>query len=422
MTRKATVLTVLAVAGVVGLVAGLGYDERSRQDGEMGMLGRLLVGVEPAEVCNTLHPIVLSAAEDTMAKAQVLGHNLSYSFTFKHALWPGMDALNLYAFGPFMVWGAGISVEVSTWADSVNRPGEIDFAVAVRNPDGTFLGGKAFWYTVPESEEEIYWIEIPCSVTLGGLPAIDLTAADDPIGDKSGATHAKERTATDSWFLPAGTAFTANIGGETVVGSIEADMETGMEISVTGWGIDADDWSDYMVGVKYAMSIEDIAFGPVTIDTGGYTARTWGGTAASANKLWVEGFGGDSIGFWCSEPFYNGAWVYNYYNGGSISAPLNHSFTGLEVVNMNGELLEDLEVWFTGAQVYDATEAAWAYLKKTVGEWRGTTLIPDWGNYFWDADPPPDGALRTLPTAAFYIDRDSARAHRLDGFAEPEEA
>lgn len=409
----------VAVIVVFGFVGGLGYDERSRQDGEMGLLGRLLVGADPVEVCNTLHPIVLSVAEDTMAKAQVSGHNLSYSFTFKHAIWPGMDALNLYVFGPFTVSGAGIDIEFTAITDMANHPGEIGFAVAVMtpDPDDPFLPETTFWYTVPESEEEIYWIEIPCSVTLGGLSAIDLTAADDPIGDKSAATHAKERTATDSWFLPAGTAVTVSVGGETDAVSIVADMETGMGIGIIGWGIDADDWSDYMVGVKYAMSIENIAFGPVTIDTSGYTARTWGNTAASVNKLWVEGFGGDSIGFWCSEGFYNGAYVYNQYDGGIISAPLNHSFTGLAVMRMGtGELLGDLEVWFTGAQIYDAVEAAWSYLKKTVSEWRSTTLVPNWGGYFWDADPPPDGALRCLPAATFYIDKDSAQDHGLEGF------
>lgn len=413
VSTAGVVLGLLLVAGVILL----GVDERARQEGEPGLLERALVGeATPVEVCNTLHLIALSTAEDTMAKAQVPGNNLSYSFTFKHAIWPGMDALNFYAFGPFSVGGAGVDIDFQSYADWAKHPGEIGFQVFVF-VGGAFLYWTTFWYTVPESEEEIYWIEIPCSVTLGGPSAIDLTVADDPIGDKSAATHAKERTATDRWFLPAGTAVTVSVGGWTVVGSIETDMETGMSIGIGGINIDGDDWSDYMVGVKYAMSIEDITFGPVAIDTSGYTARTWGGTAPSVNKLWVEGFGGDSIGFWCSEGFYNGAYVYNIYPGGYISAPLNHSFTGLAVMRMGtGELLGDLEVWFTGAQVYDAAGAAWVYLKKTVSEWRSTTLVPDWGVYFWDATPPPDGALRCLPAATFYIDKDSAQDHELEGF------
>lgn len=54
MTRRAVMLAVLAVAGVVGLVAGLGYDERARQEGEPGLLERALVGAEEPEPTTSL--------------------------------------------------------------------------------------------------------------------------------------------------------------------------------------------------------------------------------------------------------------------------------------------------------------------------------------------------------------------------------
>lgn len=47
MTRAAWTWAVLAVAGVVGLVAGLGWDERARKFGEPGVLEQALVGEVP---------------------------------------------------------------------------------------------------------------------------------------------------------------------------------------------------------------------------------------------------------------------------------------------------------------------------------------------------------------------------------------
>ena len=96
-------------------------------------------------------------------------------------------------------------------------------------------------------------------------------------------------------------------------------------------------------------------------------------------------------------------------------APIEYSFSRLAVRALGtGALLDDLELWFSGAQEYDATDEAWHYLKKTLSAWRAANLRPNWGIYSWDTDPPPDGALRTLPTAQFAIDRDSAKAHQLE--------
>jgi len=96
-------------------------------------------------------------------------------------------------------------------------------------------------------------------------------------------------------------------------------------------------------------------------------------------------------------------------------APIEYSFSRLAVRALGtGALLDDLELWFSGAQEYDATTSQWHYLKKTLSAWRGANLRPNWGIYSWDTDPPPDGALRTLPTAQFAIDRDSAKAHQLE--------
>ena len=291
-----------------------------------------LVGRPPAEPCNSFGPLELK-----MPKTQIPGHNLSYSFTFKHAVWPGMDASNLYLFDNLQIGASFSNFRFVGVVDAAGHPGEFGIAVTPMGIEGA-EPTWTFWTEVPLDASGIVWVEIPCSLAMTGTTATKLTSANNIIGKKADATHAKEKTLTEEWYIPAGTPVSIVAGGNSAEGVTSVDQTTALSIDIASAspGLDCDDWSDYMVGVKYVMSVEDIAFGAVDIDTSSYTATTWGETAASVGKLWAEGFGGNSIGFWCSEAFYNGAYVYNEYTGGTINAPYSYDFSCMGVKWMDG--------------------------------------------------------------------------------------
>jgi len=370
----------------------------------------VLVKPEKKEVCNSFGPLELRAKP--MAKTQVSGANLSASFTFKQAIWPGMGGAGGYHLDAVTVATPLGNFMFNGYYDDPGHPGQWGLLAMMT---GVPLG--IVWYDTPTDPADIYWIEVPCSVAMTGSTATKLTHSTVPIGEK-GATHAKECVLTEEWFVPAGTEYIVTIGDQSSTLVTEVDRTAALSMALGGSNIDADDWSAYLVGTKYAMSIENICFGPVAIDTSSFTARTWGGTSASENKLWVEGFGGNSIGFWCSEAFYNGPYVYNDYPGGTISAPLSYDFSGCIAKWMSGANADSLACVCTGLRKLstqeDVDNGLAAAVGKDIGPWTGTLaelkalgrVTQKHGCYYWDTCAPD-----MQGTVEISFPYDSLRAH-----------
>lgn len=357
-----------------------------------------LLGTGEREALNTLDEIVLRAKP--MAKTAVPGENLSFSFTFKHAIWPGMDGSGGYAFGSLIIYGFNFE------GDRNAISGKYVWNVSPPNLSGGLPSLPVnVTCDLPATHDDIYWAEIECSVTLSGDSATRLTASDEPIGDKA-ATHAKEHVITEEWFLPAGTEYTWVIGEHSGTSTVPTDTTATLSVAVSGGGLDCDDWTTPdagLEGVKYVMSLENIQFGAAEIDTSTFEATTWGGTAASVDKLWAEGFGGNCIGFWASEPFYNGAYVYNTFTGGTINAPYVHDFSNIYIRDMAGREL-DPKVSFAcirnisdGEDLGERTELL-SWFKAN------SPFIQTSGCYWWDTNPADvTGDMRG------WIDRTSAK-------------
>jgi len=341
----------------------------------------------------------------TMPKTAVPGENLSYSFTIKQAIWVNMGAAGGYGL-LFEMNSSLLKLSFVGILDDPKHPGE--WGLRVSDYVGPFA--HTFWYETPTDAEGIYWIELPVSVTMSGSTATRLTHSTTPIGEK-GATHAKECVLAEEWFIPAGTTFTLDVGGETYQGAITSDRFAALTLDVYGNGIDSRDWvqgdNGMHPGVKYVLSIEDITFGPVAIDTSAFTARNWGSTPASAGKLWVEGFGGNSIGFWASEWFDQPPYTFDTYTGGAISAPLSYDFTNLQFLWMDGTNVDEaLQVYCTGLRRLSVGGI-------DVGPWHGTIAelralgryTQQHGCYYWDTYEPDMQA-----TVKLYLDLTSAES------------
>lgn len=355
-------------------------------------------GGEPGEVCNSF------ALEIPMPKTQVSGEAYGLSFTFKHALWPGMDSWDLYIFDGLFFSANGIPFRIS---GGPATEGRWFFSVSLLPP---FQGqGVDVIFDLPEEGYE--YAEIPVSVTPSGMRLRSETYQ-NIIGKKSSATHSKEIAFTDSWFIPSGTEFTVAAGDGTMTVETTEDITVAGNLFISGGGIDADDWYRHLAGQKYAFSIEDIRISGQPINTNGYAQTTWGGTPASVDKLWVEGFGGNSIGFWSSEDFYNGPYVFNNYEGGLIRAPFSYDFSQYKFLWMDDTPLPStLEVYCTG-------------LRKIIGDtvypllpWKGTIgelaalgrYTQKHGCYYWSAQPPDMQA-----SVALYLSLTSAEAHGIE--------
>ncbi len=412
MTRRAVVWAVLAVVGVVGLVAGLGYDERARQDGEPGALERLLIGEQRP---GTSYSVAISFDPDTgvwragertwrsgpMAKTQVAAYDVMTCTLNIQApedqseapvnimLGYGCANLNLLPSGNRKVLGVTYyvyDVFIGNGYDLDEYAGQI----------------------LMEADGEVHQYE--CELKYPGV--VECTVAEDPIGDKSSATHAKERTATDAWSIPTADQLTVTVGA--VSRSVSFDGTFGRRLSVGFVAfVDSNGHPAYtgeLVRVAN-ISVNGAAIDASELDRTLEPTATFG--SYTGKKLRLHGEGADIV---LDQEEYVGTSV--WLKAETVTPPIVHSFSGLHVTDMDGADLSDLVLWFTGAQWYNANTEEWEYRGYTLAEWQALTLVPNYGLYSWDPQPPPDGALRTLATAGFYIDRDSARAHQLDGFAE----
>jgi len=382
----------LLVVMVLGLAAGSWVLGRGAGD-DRDWRERLLVGGEPPEVCNSF------SLEIPMAKTQVSGEAYGLSFTFKHALWPGMDSWDLYIFDGLFFSANGIHFRIS---GGPATEGRWFFSVSLLPP---FEGqGVDVIFDLPEEGYE--YAEIPVSVTPSGMRLRSETYQ-NIIGKKSSATHSKEIAFTDSWFIPSGTEFTVAAGDGTMTVETTEDITVAGNLFISGGDIDADDWYNHLQGAKYTMSLEDIRFSGSPINTDDYQQTTWGGTAPSVDKLWVEGFGGNSIGFWSSEYFFNGPFIYNTYTGGAINAPFSYDFSQYQFKWMDDTNLPDaLKVYCTGIRTLNSSGI-------DVGPWHGTIAelkalgryVQEHGCYFWSTYEPDMQA-----SVALYLDMTSAES------------
>lgn len=334
--------------------------------------------------------------EFNVPKTAVPGSSLSASFVFRHLIWPGMDALDLYQFEQLNVSMPVAGIVIEGRGDD----GQYGFIVT----EGAEVT-KEFWYDLPVAGTEM--VEIPISVAMTGTTGMNSTVTHNPIGEK-GATHAKEHKFADEWFIPAGTTVQLTIGGETFEYDTVGDLTAALSIGISGIGIDADDWYGYTSGAKYVMEIADITFGDVAIDTSSYTATTWG-CAAGANKLWAEGTG-SGIGFWAAEDFYCGAYVYCDYPGVTINAPFSYDFSPMEFKLLDGTDIPDtVELYCTGFRNLSVGGV-------DIGPWKGTIAAlrargrytQQHGCYSWDTWDPDMQAQVEI-----YLSLASAEAHGL---------
>ncbi len=406
MTRRAVVLFVLAVVGVVGLVAGTGQLSK-REDVQY----LLIYGPErPA----TSYSVAISFNPETgdwhtgerswrgeaMAKTQVTEY-ITFTFTMQiNGILPAQTIHPLTVNAPVMFTPSGTTV----------IDGVTNYMFDVGDPGSDAYWGTAYVPADGELHDFAVTIEYPATLTT--------VRADDPIGDKTGATHAKERTATDAWIVAEEDGYRITVLGETkTLPGSDIPPNIGLGFSAI---VDVDSTQGHYYGEMDYCRCANILWNGAAVDASLLNAEflPWAtGGSNTTENVWLRGEGNTIR---CMQDDYVGTsstgvtcWA---------GRPIVHSFTGLHVTDMDGTDLADLVIWFTGAQWYNANTEAWEYRGYTLAEWQALTLVPNYGLYSWDAQPPPDGALRTLATAGFYIDRDSARTHQLDGFAEPEEA
>lgn len=405
MTRKAVVLTVLAVVGVVGLVGGLGWDERRRGEGELGWLADKLVNgwgreVEPGIAFSDSVYVEGPAMSDWCKTKVTARWEASFDIAF---LSPENGQMDWPVDHYWIAGGLGGVGEVrvecisSVQDENGNWFNQVSFRACVNPayPDQETVNGATVLYP---ADGNVY--SVSCS--LGGGSDLRKRAGDTPIGTKTNATHAKERWAEEGWGVPDGQIIYATIAGYTA----QAEAVESVDPGAVGLGFQCYFHSRPLEGDL--MRYESIAFNAAHIDASGLTDRPV--NPNNPNGPRVVG-SGTTIRYY--SPAAGSVIGVSHYSW--VGPPIEYSFSRLAVRALGtGALLDDLELWFSGAQEYDATDEAWHYLKKTLAAWRSANLRPNWGIYSWDTDPPPDGALRTLPTAQFAIDRDSAKAHYLE--------
>jgi hypothetical protein len=241
------------------------------------------------------------------------------------------------------------------------------------------------------------------------------SASTNPIGaEKDGQTHSKECLAEDRWQdLPASTVYVGFDQYETsyVLSEMPEPSTISMSVEVT-LSFDAmypdpdigllEITVDYNGAEPDFSGLGDIAMPNIT-PLAGYTS----------NPPRVEG-SGNTLHFYVDD------WPGGCYAGwgGLISPPHVYTFSGITAVDMDGTGITDLLVTCPAVQVYNSSTSTWVPVTQTTSAWNSYTAKPTWGCYSWDADPPPNGAVRTLAGVSFYITEASGKDKLLDGFAD----
>jgi len=251
-------------------------------------------------------------------------------------------------------------------------------------------------------------------VTLSGDATVVSEVSEHPIGDKEGVTHAKEMKGKDYWVVAEGQTASATVVTEQgtysrniVVSETSGPGSTSLYVAFHCEGHYSHDTGDY-------LRMENISYTEVGIDASRLDEElepTWAGGSWTGVKMRMIG-AGSTIGMYSPGLIESADFDWS----GTIQAPREYSFSGLHVRDMDGSDLSDLVICCPAVQVYDAASSSWQTVCQTLSEWQAADYKQDYGVYSWDATPPPDGARRLLPDVAFYIDRASARSHKLEGF------
>jgi len=232
----------------------------------------------------------------------------------------------------------------------------------------------------------------------------------DPIGtDKSGDTHSKECFAEDGWFPDSSQQAYVSIGTLSWDGAATSDIDPDTaKLEFTVEILCHDVTGDI-------VRLENITFSEVAIDAGLLEDTELdpiqSGGSWTGEKLHVVG-DGSNIRYYFeakteSAKFEDAPWA---------KAPFSYAFTGLSVWDADGSLLGELEVTCPAVQI--ASGGTWSSTTKTISDWQSYAVTQDWGCYSWDADPPPDDAVKLTSDVYFYIDKDSAQSFGLEGFQE----
>jgi len=269
------------------------------------------------------------------------------------------------------------------------------------------------WHETPLIDE---WYELDDAfhdweVTIDVDATVEESVSEHPIGEKTGVTHAKEMRGKDEWVMEEEQTVTVRVVTEQGAYQYTCTPDTPINISAL-LTVTLVSGGHYSATAGDHVRAEDVTWTECPIDASRLhkvlnptcTGESWLGT-----KMEVIG-SGSTIRLYAPDELHTAGFAWQ----GRIHAPREYSFSGLHVRDMDGADLNDLEIYCTGVQEY--TDGAWATVKHTLAEWQSLTVRPTWGIYSWDEDPPPDGACRLLPDVAFYIDRASARSHKLEGF------
>lgn len=317
------------------------------------------------------------------AKTKIPGSKLSASLTFKHAVWHYIGRQDAGYWTSFSCNLLGMPLEIYFGNDWEN-PGEYAFWVSTSFPFPITFKKETISNPDPG---ELDWVEFTITVESSGETATELHVDPEPFTDKA-VTHAKENILRERWVEADG-GVDVTVNGEKTHVNLNA---VGATINLYGV-VDAHDWTfqPETGDMKYVFSIENIEICGTKINTDGLTPRTWGKKWEDEdNALWVEGFGGDSIGFWRKGVYSTPPYFFYDFNY-VINAPFAYDFSGIELKWMDGEDVEDdVIVFCSGLRRLNSNGI-------DLGDWRGTLkelrekglVVQKHGCYSWD-DWAPD--------------------------------
>jgi len=258
------------------------------------------------------------------------------------------------------------------------------------------------WYTLDNQFHDF-------AVTIEVDAAVYTNISEEPIGEKTHATHAKEMEAEDSWQVPPSQDVSVTIVTEqgTYSGSFTPDTPAGPDACTLRLEFHCEGHYSHTEGDYLRM--ENISYTEVGIDASRLDEElepTWAGGSWTGVKMRIIGEG-STIRMYAPGQIDSADFDW----GGTIQAPRQYSFSGLSVADMDNNLLDSLELYCTGVEEF--SDGAWHTKKDTLAGWRAATCVDTFGPYSW-SDEPQEGDIRLLSAVAFLIDPDSAKAHGLE--------
>jgi hypothetical protein len=328
-----------------------------------------------------------------MAKTQIPASSYGGSCTFRFkSTWDDDQA----GLNSMQITGCGLVTASATYMGEVEGGHRFDLTITPMGDFQTIVVPK------PDYGDPPIEIEWHFAFHLDGAIVKEVVGG-TPIGSKSYSTHAKEMSAADQWIGADDSSIHCtweNLSVDVPVGGVPALLQMGFV-----GRFDTDHWGD--CGSEWG-AFADIAFSGADVDTSAYGKHIL--TDPDHPDCYAEGVGSGYVFY---GPNYLAApYTYGLFTS-SINAPLQYDFSGLSVADMDNDLLSDLEIWCSGVRNIDTiNHIDLGPVKKTLDEWRATSLTQKYGVVSGDVNPPD-----LLPTVYFWIDKDSAQAHNLEGFA-----